>query len=142
MVFAGVVQLAGRMQERALPVFMARSRRVRVEDVLAHVEGGVDEMSDEEVLENTVLGERHEELLNTNGYRLVRLILRCAIVAATLWSHKSASAPSNSTGLHSSAIPSWDHFSFTKLDCKHERLPGSSLYRFALSWSGMHTVTK
>ena len=46
--------------------------RVRAEDVLGHVEGGIDEMSGEEVVENAALAERHEELLRAHGYRLVR----------------------------------------------------------------------
>lgn len=80
--FAGTAQGAGQMQERAVPVSSAVTGRVRAEDVLAHVEGGLDEMSDEEVLENTVLAESHEELLKSHGYRLVRVTLPCAFVAA------------------------------------------------------------
>ena len=56
-----------------MPVTVAVGGRVRAEDVLAHVEGGLDEMSEDEQMENTALAERHEELLKSHGYRLVRV---------------------------------------------------------------------
>ena len=71
--FSRTAQDAGQIQERTVPVISGTSGRVRAEDVLAHVEGGVDEMSDEEAVENAALAERHEELLRAHGYRLVRL---------------------------------------------------------------------
>ena len=66
-----------------MPVSASMGGRVRAEDVLAHVEGGLDEMSEDEQAENTALAEGHEELLKAHGYRLVRIAPELAL----LWRH-------------------------------------------------------
>ena len=56
-----------------MPVAPRAEGRVWAEDVLARLEGGLEEMPDEERAENAALAERHEHLLRAHGYRLVRL---------------------------------------------------------------------
>lgn len=64
-----------RMQGARDPIPYPAAGALRAEDVLASVEGGLDdEGSEEEAAENVALAERHSELLAAHGYRMVSLL--------------------------------------------------------------------
>ena len=105
-----------------MPVTSGTSGRVRAEDVLAHVEGGVNEMSDEAVVENAALAEQHEELLRAHGYRLVRVCFCCACVAVVCLFASIISSHSLCTGC-TAVRCSLGHMAWpATLKCRPDRL--------------------
>ena len=52
-------------------LFPAARAALQAEDVLAHIHGGLDDVSMDELAENAALADEHAELLTAHGYRLV-----------------------------------------------------------------------
>ena len=52
-------------------LFPAARAALQAEDVLAHIQGGLDDVSMDELAENAALADEHAELLTAHGYRLV-----------------------------------------------------------------------
>ena len=66
----------GATQSSVAPVPFPAAGGLRKEDVLAHVGGDFDdETSAEEMAENAALADRHAELLMSQGYRMVNILL-------------------------------------------------------------------
>ena len=53
-------------------LFPAAREALQAEDVLGRIEGGLDDVSEDELAENAALADEHAELLTAHGYRLVR----------------------------------------------------------------------
>ena len=58
-------------KEGTSALFPAARAALQAEDVLAHIQGGLDDVSMDELAENAALADEHAELLTAHGYRLV-----------------------------------------------------------------------
>ena len=73
-------------KEGTAALFPAARAALQAEDVLAHIQGGLDDVSMDELAENAALADEHAELLTAHGYRLVRHcpLLRNPMIAEAL----------------------------------------------------------
>ena len=58
-------------KEGTSALFPAARAALQAEDVLAHIQGGLNDVSMDELAENAALADEHAELLTAHGYRLV-----------------------------------------------------------------------